>query len=297
MKRICKRKVMIDALTLCFEATKPQPIEDISKIEMGECYDLYEFQLFRVEGRYFNYVYAIQLWNGEKKIEFGQLKFGLSKGIESCNTHTNSLQKVWITLNNEVLYSNDFHFFDYVATMLGLVPHNITSLDLCLDTPFNVSKTLKQLIRNSSIITYLNGKEVKDRDEDKPEITYTYSGSLDKDKYMTVNVKQRKAMKDKSKGVTILTYDKAAEIQNCSHKDYILNYYGNPKKLFRTEVHLNNEEIKDYFMKIGENEITYWTFHNEILLEGLFFDHLNSVIRFKKGRTPIEWKKLLGKVA
>lgn len=296
MKRICKRKVMIDALTLCFEAMKPQLIEDISKLKVEEYYDLCEFKLFRIEGRYFDYVYAIQIWDGERSLEFGQLKFGLNRN-DDCNNHANSLQKVWIALNNEVLYSDDFHFLDYIATALGLAPHNITSLDLCLDTPFNVSQKLKQLIRDSSITTYLNGKIVKDRNEDRPEITYVYSGSLAKDKYVTVNVKQRKAIKDKNKGVTVLTYDKAAEIRNSSHKNYILDYYESPRKLFRTEVHLNNEDIKDYFAKIGESEITYWMFHSENLLEGMFFEHLNSVIKFKKGNQAIEWKHLLGRVA
>ena len=60
---------------------------------------------------------------------------------------------------------------------------------------------------------------------------------------MTVNVKQRNAIKDKSRGVTVTTYDKLAEISNSSGKEYILNFYGNPTKLFRTEVHLNNSII------------------------------------------------------
>ena len=125
---------------------------------------------------------------------------------------------------------------------------------------------MRQLIKNKSVATILNGSKIKNRDEDRPEISYTTSGSLNKDnKYMTVNLKQRNAMKDKSRGVTITTYDKLAEISNSSGKDYILDFYGNPTKLFRTEVHLNNAEIKDYLEGRGLS-LNYYML-DEVLLE------------------------------
>lgn len=290
MKRVCKRKIMIDALTVCFEVESPYHYDQLKELELGECYDLYEFKLYRIEGRYYNNVYSISAWNGDRAIDFGQLKFNLNNG-----KHVNGLSKVWISLNNETLYSDDSFFLDYIATKLGLVPHNITTLDLCLDTGFNVSKVIKKHIRDKSITTILNGKKLNDRNKDRPEITYTLSGSLDKDKYLTVYIKQRKAMKDKSKGVTVVCYDKAAEVKNSSEKDYILDYYGCTGKLFRTEVHLNNEELKDYMESRGL-EFTYWTLADEALLEAMFFYHLNSVIRFQKGRKDIKWEQLLGRV-
>ena len=99
-------------------------------------------------------------------------------------------------------------------------------------------------------------------------------------KYMTVNVKQKNAVKDKSKGITLTTYDKAAEVKNSSGKDYILNFYGNPKKLYRTEVHLNNQEVKDYLE--GRGLFFNYYMIDEALLEDMFYHHLNSVIRFEK---------------
>ena len=91
------------------------------------------------------------------------------------------------------------------------------------------------------------------------------------------------------------TYDKIAEIKNSSGKDYILNYYGNPQKLYRTEVHLNNQEIKDYL----ENRGLYFNYYmiDEAMLEDMFYYHLNSVIRFEKGKDRITWENLCGKVA
>ena len=232
---------MMDALTVCFEVENRYHYDRISGLEYGEIYDLYEFQLIRVEGRYYNNVYTIIYMDGDNQVDFGQLKFNIGKMANPNNLHDNGNPKVWISLNNKSLYTNDQYNLGFIATKLGLEPHNITTLDLCLDTSFNVSKLLRQHIRNKSITTILNGTKVKDRNADRPEITYTNSGSLNKDKYMTVNVKQRNAMRDKTRGVTLTTYDKLAEIRNSSGKNYILDYYKEPlERLYRTEVHLNN---------------------------------------------------------
>ena len=239
MKRVCKRPIQIDALTICYEVVHPYYYDQLSNLGYGECLDMNEFRLYRTEGRYFDNVYAIKLWNGTRDIEWGYLKFNLARGDEQSNTHTSGLRKVWMSLNNQTLYTDDFHFLTYIEQRLGLEFHNVTSLDLCLDTPFAVSPLVKAYAHNKNVTTILNGKRITDRDEDRPELTYTTSGSLNKQgKYLTVNIKQRNAIKDKTKGVTVQTYDKAAEISNASDKRYILEHYGNPNRLYRTEVHL-----------------------------------------------------------
>ena len=296
MKRVCKRKVMIDALTVCFEVENHYHFDRISSLDFGETYDLYEFQLVRIEGRYYDNVYTITYMDDDTEIEFGQLKFNISRCSESDNLHENGNLKVWISLNNQTLYTKDQYNLGFIATKLGLEPHNITTLDLCKDTPFNVGKSLRKLIKDKTATTILNGKRVKDRNEDRPEITYTSSGSLNKnDKYMTVNVKQKNAVKDKSKGITLTTYDKAAEVKNSSGKDYILNFYGNPKNLYRTEVHLNNQEVKDYLE--GRGLFFNYYMIDEAMLEDMFYHHLNSVIRFEHNKEKILWEHLLGRAA
>ena len=254
MKRVCKRPIQIDALTICYEVVHPYYYEQLSNLDYGECLDMYEFKLYRTDGRYFDNVYAIRLWNGTRDIEWGYLKFNLARGDEHSNTHTSGLRKVWMSLNNETLYTDDFHFLTYIEQRLGLEFHNVTSLDLCLDTPFSISPLIKAYLHKKDVTTILNGKRIIDRDEDRAEISYTTSGSLNKqDKYKTVNIKQRNAIKDKTKGVTVQTYDKAAEISNASDKKYILEHYGNPNRLYRTEVHLNAEDIKTYVERRGQN--------------------------------------------
>ena len=141
----------------------------------------------------------------------------------------------------------------------------------------------------------MNGKRITDRDEDRAEITYTTSGSLNKqDKYKTVNIKQRNAIKDKNKGITVQTYDKKAEILNASNKQYILEYYGNPVRLYRTEVHLNAEDIKNYVERRGI-QYTPLILFDEATLEDMFFHFIGSVIRFKSSTIDTSWSRILGR--
>ena len=295
MKRVCSRPIQLDALTICYEVMHPYYYEQLSTLDYGECLDMVEFRLYRTEGRYFDNVYAIQLDNGTQDIEWGVLKFNLARGDEQSNTHTNGYRKVWLSLNNETLYTDDWHFLTYIEQRLGLEFHNVTSLDLCLDTPFSVSPLVKAYLHNKDVTTILNGKRIIDRDEDRPEISYTFSGSLNKqDKYKTVNIKQRNAIKDKSNGITVQTYDKVAEISNASDKQYILEHYGKPARLYRTEVHLNAEDIKNYVERRGI-QYTPLILFDEATLEDMFFHFLGSVIRFQSRKVDASWEHLLGR--
>lgn len=297
MKRVCKRNVQIDALTICFSVERELHYQSLKQLDINETYSPYEYVLQRVEGRYYNNVYNIIVIDSDAEAYiFGQLKFSLCNGNITNNTNVDGTPKVWITLSNETLYCDRFFFLEYIASTLGLELHNITTLDLALDTPFNVTRTVWKYIRDKKITTILNGRKVLDRDEDRPEISRTISGSLNKDKYVTLNVKQRNAMKDKSKGVTIISYDKIAEIKNVSGKQYILDKYDNPKRLYRTEVHLNNEEIKNYMLNTNK-ELSYFLLADNDFFEDLYFHYLNNVIRFKKENTPIQWQSILGRVA
>ena len=295
MKRVCKRPIQIDALTLCYEVEHTYYYDKLSILDYGECLDMNEFRLYRTDGRYFDNVYAIRLWNGTRDIEWGYLKFNLARGDKESNTHTNGKRKVWMSLNNETLYTDDFHFLTYIEQRLGFEFHNVTSLDLCLDTPFSISPLVKAYLHKKDVTTILNGKRITDRDEDRPEITYTTSGSLNKqDKYKTVNIKHRNAIKDKTKGVTVQTYDKSAEISNASDKQYIMQHYDYPKRLYRTEVHLNSEDIKAYVERRGI-QYTPLILIDEATLADMFFHFLGSVIRFQSRTLDTSWGHILGR--
>lgn len=283
----------LDMLKICFEAENPELLDYLSTLDLGERFEFYEFYLLRIEGKYYEYVYQIRYEElGEDK-QFGEFKFGLNNSDEEANTHLNGKRKAWISVDNRALYNdNEIHYLAFISGELDLEFHNITTLDLCLDMSMDIAKYLKRLIRCKELGVILNGKRIRDRKQDRPEITYIYSGDLDRYKYLTLNIKQKKAIKDKSKGCTLVAYNKKAEIENSSSKNYITDLYDTPKKLYRLEVHLNNEEIKDY-LNNTRTEFNLGSLFNEKVLFSIFYDTLERLIRFERNGKKIEWWDIL----
>lgn len=295
MKRKCRRGVQIDALTTCHEVVNAYYYEQLSLLPIGGSMDVEELSLTRIEGRYFDNVYAISLWNGTRRIDWGFLKFNLSRRHDGDTTE-GDLRKVWLSVNNETLYSlEDFALLTYIEGALGLSFHHITALDLCIDTPFAVAPLVRANLRSRDVATILNGKRITDRDEDRPELRYVTSGSLNNQrKYFSVCVKQRNALHDKTKGISVQLYDKAAEIRNSSEKEYILQHYGSPKKLYRTEVHLNTAEVRGIAERLGL-ECSPLLLLDFVGLERIFFSALESVLRFRGDGGRVTWRQMLGR--
>ena len=283
----------LDALRLCYEIVEPYNIDLLKAKEVGEEIDFMYFYLRRIEGRHFKFVYEIRYDDlGEDKL-FGELRLGINSDKEESNLHINGCGKAWISISKRVLYTDEIYYLDFIASNLGLGLHNITALDLCLDMSTNIARQIRRLIRNSQITTLLNGKRITNRKQDRPEITYTFSGNMDRDKYLTVNIKQKKAIKDKSRGSSLIAYDKKAEITNSSDKKYIDDHYFNPSKLYRLEVHLNNEEIKDY-MERTRHELSFYSLVDRKFLLRLFRDTLDSLIKFEKDGKTLNWADIMG---
>lgn len=275
------------------EITEPQLLELLTLLEVGEEYDFYEFYLRRIEGKHFQYIYEIRFRDEHYEDRlFGELRFGINQDHDEANTHANGRRKAWISVTNHILYTDEIYYLDCIANKLCLELHNITVLDLCLDMSRNIAKTLKRLIRCKRSNIILNGKRITDRKEDRPEIIYTTTGNLDRDKYLTVNIKQKKAIKDKSRGSTLAAYDKKAEIANSSNKNYISEAYGNPDKIHRLEVHLNNDEIKDYIQRT-QTELNIGTIYDVPFLWNLFEYTLGSLIRFELDGRRLSWENVI----
>ena len=60
MKRVCRRPIQIDALTLCYEVDNTYYYEQLRQLKLGESIDLDEFLLTRTLGRYYDNIYNIQ---------------------------------------------------------------------------------------------------------------------------------------------------------------------------------------------------------------------------------------------
>lgn len=282
----------IDALRLCYEITDPHNIDIVRTSDIGEEVDFMYFYLRRIEGKHFKFVYEIRYSDAGIDKLFGELRLGINDDKEENNRHYNGLSKAWISIDNHVLYSDEIYYLEFIENNLGLELHNITTLDLCLDLSNDIARMIRKLIRNKKITTILNGKEVLDRSQDRPEITYISSGNMDRDKYLTVCVKQKKAMKDKSRGSTLTAYNKKAKIANSSSKKYIEEFYGNPDKLYRLEVHLNNDEVKEYLNRTRQ-ELSFYSLIDVKFLLRLFDQTINSLIRFEHEGKKLDWDDLL----
>jgi hypothetical protein len=106
MKIVYKRPVMIDAFTVCCEVKNSVLFNKIASLEFCEVMEFEDFSLTHVDGRYYRNVYNITYIEGEEVKTLGQLKFGLNCGSVVSNAHANGKPKVWIEIDNEVLYSN-----------------------------------------------------------------------------------------------------------------------------------------------------------------------------------------------
>jgi hypothetical protein len=276
--------IVVDKLKLCYNVIDDEIIRYLEE-NRPETYVLYDFELIRIDGKHFNDTYQIVYNDLDKNGDitphiFGELKFNLKSQSNEEDTQNQS-SKVWIYVNNYILYSKDKRVIHlaFISEKLGIELNNVTGIEIAIDTNKSVPKRLKQYIRNKDIITILNGKTILGRKDDRPEIEYVHSGDMDKYKYMSIYLKQQKAINNKSNGTVICSYDKVRECKN-SGKKYILDYYSNPNKLYRLEVRVTNENFKKFsdFYQIELIEPLFW--NKGFLLEAFEY-FLDSVIRFK----------------
>ena len=168
---------------------------------------------------------------------------------------------------------------DYIEQMLGLEFNNITHLDLAIDASTNFSKALVKMIRNKDYYPIINGTKITDRKKLIEDILYIGVGNLERIKEYSILIQQKK------NDISINAYNKKREIENKSHKHYIMESYGNPSQLHRLEVRINSDTMKDFFTR-EHIEYNPSMFINDDWLWLFFLNFMNRVIRFQavKGR-------------
>ena len=277
---------VIDALKLCYMVN----VEDLSALtglQYGEWETVGDFLFFRVPSQNFAYCYNILHGSDHDRHEVAQLRFARHGERQEGTMYA------FLHIANSVLY--DHPTLSMVLRLpdeMGMVFNNVTTIDLAKDfTTINPVSVIRRLYKNKGITTIINGKAVKDRKKSVTGFHQTYSVTLDRLKNPTISIKQAKALHNKAKGLTVCAYNKAAEIST-SGKDYILGYYGNPKRLYRLEIHLNSQDVTDYFNSIGKGQDLSLIMDAD-LMDAMYFHHLSAVIRFAKGRQPLLWSDLL----
>lgn len=269
---------IIDALTLCYVA-EGEVLDELREINYRAEFDV--FTLYRTIGRTHHQHFEAML-KGKKVACVYFDRYGAAADEPY----------IWIRIENFVLY--DMKLLVEVLSLtqlLDLTFNNITHLDLARDFGYNISERIRSLMRNPDIKTIVNGKQIKDRDEALKGITRTCRMSLNRDKTKSLTIKQAKAIKNKYDGITLDSYDKMDEITSKSAKRYIIDYYGNPKRLYRLELRLNNQDIR----KISDSlsiRITEDIIFDKERLDALYVQALQSMLRFTDGRKKLDWQML-----
>ena len=278
----CK-ELRIDELKICYTAVESTLLPLINT-KIGESQTINVFNLYRLVNDRFKYFFEIR----HRGRTMGQSRFGLytDRGGE--------IKYVYLKMNNRVLYDSEaLHNILRLPDALNLKYNNFTALDLAFDTSLNLPSMIKRLLRRKDITTIVNGKAIRKRNRVLETVDFDYSTTLDRLCNPSITFKQQKALAKKSEGITVQAYNKRAEIENKHpEKQYILDLCGNPKRLYRMEVRLHYQELKDYLGLIPISTPTD-LIDNPTLLWNLYCYHLASVIRFTKGRRRLNWEELL----
>lgn len=276
-------EIVIDELKICFVAADKDRLNALVNVEAGGKITIDDYTFYRVINDKFRYYFDVV----EEGEQVAILKFCHYTDFENTTCY------VYFKVANQILYDKKrLVKLLGLSDMFDLVFNNFTAIDLALDSRLNIPSLIKKMMRNKTIYTIVNGKKVDNRKVVLKGVSFEYSTSLDRLNHPTITFKQKKAIKNKMEGITVQAYDKKTEIDNNSGKQYILEYYDKPKRLYRLEVRLHYRELKDYFNKtklVPDIE----TIYNHELLEDMFYYHLSSVIRFTKGRKRIDWPSLI----
>lgn len=279
-------RFVIDELRLCYIA-EPSLLQDLSQIPLGRSKDYGGYSIIRIGGERYEFIFVVCYQREGSKEEIGFLKYG--RYGESASRY------VYYKISNPCLYDSEtLRAALDLPELLGLYFNNFTAIDVAFDHNKNFSSIIKRMLRNDRVTTILNGKAIKDRKGIIKGLSFDYSSSLSRLHCPTVTIRQAKAARNKEKGITVQSYDKRAEIETHSEKQYILNFHGNPRHLFRLEVRLRYQELKDYYRKIGRAQAVEDIF-DPARLQDLFFYHLSSVLRFTKGRKPLAWQDIVSR--
>ena len=198
---------------------------------------------------------------------------------DDVNTNeTDNTSYIYVRISNHVLYSATY--LQSVLTLLtksGLSFSHFTYMELAKDFTFNVTSRLNSLMRTDGIRTVINGKAVRDKKEIISNFIEIRSRSL----LRSCNAEL--ALRSQKGDLRLKAYNKLREIQDIGrsgigqgYKNYILEFYGNPRTLHRLEVSANSVKLRSV---LGNTQSLDMLFNQDVLDE-LFRYFVSRLIRF-----------------
>ena len=278
----------VDRLVICYTTTK----ENLAALDKW-LYDESEgFRLVPLQkkNRYFKGGYAVEIpceEEGDSKgkwVVYGHLLYGMKLADKEA-----SRPYVWFYLCNASLYTTLYPqrtiitYAQYISAVLGLEVHNLTSLDIALDSTVNLVNRLYRAIRQPHLVPIINRKRRTDPTLVLREVLYMFNGDQIRLRNKTIYVSQKKSRKGKASNVDeewernralqLRCYEKSKETQQRQAKPYVAALMGTKKPLFRAEVKLGNEEIKAYLDK--SEFAQYDCFSDYLIPDGQGGEHID----------------------
>jgi hypothetical protein len=282
--------IRLDKLVICYRLNEGSIIRKLwdnpnMEIDWGNI----GFYLRKIEGTYYDYIYQIVYFdyedNNYDKMSYqvmGTIRFGLRSDKDGTMKDL-----AWLHVENKQFYLNYNYqvknrtiYIDFITQTLGLSFNNVTAIDIAVDASINFSKRIIHLLRDKQYIPIVNGRKVTDRKKIINNILYIGIGSVERIKEYSFYIQQKKAHKDKSEGLTLAVYNKNREISDNPQKEYIRQTYLFPKRLYRMEIRINRDSMKNF---LNANRIVFSSqlLWDDDFLWFLYRSFLNRLIRFQ----------------
>ena len=269
----------IDALEITYTTTdemKEYLSSDDSTYYFGE---KKEIILKRSDSRYYKNEFIIWCkdWNESKghfKRIVGYMRFG---------SFNKNRQNVYITYENEALYSWLVSARYYMEEALNLEFLQISKFDIAVDFNFNVEKHLIRQYKDDSYDLIVNGRLA-----DNKAVYGVGFLSWWNPRHRIFANPQMLVKNDKST-LTMKTYNKKKEIEQESGKYYIQEKTGFNTIMYRVEITCKNHKLLKKTLDALEisDEFLYVHLDDENALLTVFSHLLDRVIHLRKNRKPI----------
>lgn len=272
-------QVSIDALEITYTATdemKEYLSSDDTTYYFGENKEII---LKRSDARYYKNEFVIWCkdWDESKgnfKRIVGYMRFG---------SFNKNRQNVYITFENEALYSWLVSARYYLEEALNLEFLQISKFDIAVDFNFNIEKHLIRQYKDDSYDLIINGRKA-----DNKAVYGVGFLSWWNPRHRIFANPQMLVKNDKST-LTMKTYNKQKEIEQESNKYYIQEKTGFHSVMYRVEITCKNHKLlKKTLDALGvSDEFLYVHLDDEDILLTVFRHLLDRVIHLRKKRKPI----------
>lgn len=277
-------KFNIDRLEICYTAPREviDSLEDTTFWER-EGYRLQEVSRDRIEATF--KIEVITPGVEREWVVFAWLRIG-----NRFEKEEDTFRYCWISLDNRALYTpgkdyGELPYLYWIIDDLGLEFHNITDMEISLDSNVNWFRRVRAAIRNEEVTPIVLGKAYPDREEIISRLLYIHTG--DRLRYRTDTLIVKGA------DTSLKLYDKGREVVE-NGKEYIRECFGlRSGGLYRAEVKVNNKAISDYCTSIGCTQYDiYMKLLDRSQLFELWHSFTNKLLRFKEKRTQVSLLQL-----